>query len=183
MIIEETAGLFIEQARRTPNENQASRLVETTEEREDREKHLVLPGGLKVLRVASEPYSVFYPHLWIGQTVESWMRIWSVFLNGHQIPDIHNLKLRRYLSGVTAWFQLTEGAQNLTAAQVTIFFTLIDPLIEVMLLIKCTGRPAVTTLTFAAAVEFRRHSNKQLDYFADITTARAATDPPKNFRF
>ena len=180
VIIDETAGLFTEQPRRSLTE---SKLVETAEEREDREKHLILPGGLKVLRFAAEPYSAFYPHLWMGHNIESWLRVWEKFLAGHQIPDIHTLKLRRLESGIKAWFQLIEGSRELTGPQVAIFYSLIDPLIEVMLLIKCQGRPAVTTLTFAAAVECRRHANKPLDYFADISTARVATEAPKCFRF
>lgn len=179
-VIDESLSLFRECHRTiaTPT------ATETPEEREDREKSIILPSGIKVQKTATEPYTIFYPHLWLGVDVEVWFRNFATFTANHTIPDIHSMKLRRCEQGIRAWFTLianVKNAQEFAPAHITIFYSFIDIIVELLLLIKHSGhRPSAPTLTFAASVELRRHSNRALDYFIDYSTARNAVEPPKN---
>lgn len=153
----------------------------TPEEREDREKNILLPGGRKAPKVVPPPYSLFYPHMWMGKNFDEWARLWQQLIAGHAIADIHLLKYRRCESAVGAWFSAFAKASSLTPEATTIWFALVDVLAEVYLLTKHSGpRPSVATLNFAALVEGRIHASKALDYYSDLNQARVASEPPKN---
>ena len=158
-------------------------LLLSIEEKDDREKNLVLPGGRKVPKVVLPPYTLFYPHMWMEKGYEEWIRGWAQLISGTQVPDIHVLKLRRCESMAQAWFKVFAKAP-LSEEAVTLWFGWIDILVEVYLLMKYTGpKPSCSTLTFAALLEGRIHSGKPLDYYADILASRNAMEAPKNGGF
>lgn len=153
------------------------------EEKDDREKNIVLPGGRKVPKLVLQPYALFYPHMWLEKGYEEWIRGWMHMIAGTNVPDIHVLKLRRCEAMAQAWFKVFAKAP-LTEEAVTFWFGWVDILVEVYLLMKYTGhKPSSATLTFAALLEGRIHSGKPLDYYADILASRNAVEVPKNGGF
>ena len=174
-VIKETLTIFVKHATPMPQ------LLQTAE-LEERERTVTLPGGIRVPKTAPEPYCIFYPHLWQRTQVEQWFRHWAGLLAGTTVADIHLFKMRRLEQGVRAWFESLTS--DLTQQQVAIFFTMVDLLAELFLLIKgANNRPSIATLNFSAAVEGRRHGARPLDYFADLASARVATELPKNGMF
>ena len=185
-LIKETVSVFAP-TRRKNEENPSLAPLLTEAEKEDRERYLTLPGGLKVPKTATEPYIIFYPHFWVGpeaQGAEVWLRIWRGFISVQSLPDIHQMRHRRAETGMQSWFSLVKTINALNAPLVDMFYGFVDILVEILLLSRApAGKHSIQTLTFWSNVETKRHSHKPLDYYSDINMARSALESPKNGLF
>ncbi len=167
-------------------------VVETSAEREQRDKYLLV-GGLKLWRNSEPPFTAFYAHHWIGpgKSFEAWRVEWDRFCGDTAITPRYQHRHDATERGLRSWFawvaDLTKPEQ-LNQAQVRQFQAFIDLQLEAYLLRKSSVaiNQSLATASFAASLEKRRHDSKVLDYHSDLAEARVAgkisSKAPQNSR-
>jgi hypothetical protein len=155
-------------------------VVETSSEREQRDKYITV-GGLKLWRNSEPPHTAFYAHHWVGpgKTFEAWRVEWDRFCGETTlIPRYQhrNDATERALRSWFAWVADLAKPEQLTAAQVRQFQAFIDLQLEAYLLRKSSVmiNQGLATASLAASLEKRRHDARVLDYHTDLVEARNA---------
>jgi hypothetical protein len=163
-------------------------LVETSSEKEQREKTVVV-GGVKFLKNVDRPYTALYPHFWNLGSFNEWKTTFNDFA-ASRVPDHCKFKQKMLFVLMEQWFAMTKAnpwtLETCPPHVVRTFNATMQLLLELYLLSGVTlqSSPTVATATFASLCEERSHSGAVLNYFEDLRKASESKEvaKPKYFR-
>jgi hypothetical protein len=186
-IIRECAGFFQDSlpttTRQGPTENSTQIIVETSAERDLRDKYVAV-GGYRLWKKAEAPWDVFYCHLWVNRTPQEWLSTWAAFCGSTIMPETLAHRQRCCDALIVSWFDLTKDVtryEDLTPIQVRLFQTTVELVAEGYLVrrgVPLAGSVGTATAALAQALAKRKHDQRPMDYFTDLQEARQAKDGP-----
>jgi hypothetical protein len=110
-IIRECAGFFQDSqppaTRQGPTESSTQIIVETSAERDLRDKYVTV-GGYRLWKKAEAPWDIFYCHLWVKRTSQEWLSTWAVFCGSTIMPETLTHRQRCCDALIVSWFDLTK---------------------------------------------------------------------------